>query len=180
MCILNIVIKIKKEKLFRKKIRKLQIELNSWSNRIVVLNKEQKKLLQNVLFVHNRTENALSLMIQLNTSQAIRGKTSSELMKGAMTHAKTEKVVSYLSFQKKIRIAKEFGIVKSYDIKLFNKLNDLRNDFAHFRFKNIKNDEEYYINSYELLVSVQKLIDNLVALQISETGMMPSPNIFGL
>jgi hypothetical protein len=167
---------INTEKQLKKKIRQLIIAINKESNKSRgALNKDQKKLLQNVLYVHNRVEHGLNLMITVKLVQPISGRSSIGLMMGALKHVRMRNIIDDITFTRKLKIAKDFGLLSSPDIRLFTSLNDLRNDFAHFKFNNIKNDLDYYHESYRLLLEAKNLVTILVAKFLVEENMTVSP-----
>ncbi len=144
----------------------------------VALKKDQKKLLQNVLYVHNSVEKGLNLMITTKLLQPIvskPGDKAEDLMKRVLKHVRTGQIVGMINFQRKLKIAKDFSLLSSSEIKTFSHLNDLRNDFAHFRSKNIKDDLVYYHNSYKLLLKARDLINSLVEKTLAEENMAVSP-----
>jgi len=172
------MVKLRTEKWYKKEIRHLIIGLNKELIKSIALNRDQKKLLQNVLYIHNSVEKGFNLMIVTKLVQPIAVKPSDEVEdvgKTALKHVRIDGVVSRISFQRKLIIAKDFGLLSSSEKKLFFRLNDLRNDFAHFRSKNIKDNLVYYHESYQLLLEARDLINILVAKILGEENMAVSP-----
>jgi hypothetical protein len=170
--------KSRTEKWYKKEIRHLIISLNKELIKSIALNRDQKKLLQNVLYIHNSVEKGLNLMIVTKLVQPIAVKPGDEgedVFLMALKHVRIGDVVSRISFQRKLKVAKDFELLLSSEVKIFSRLNDLRNDFAHFRSKNIKDDLIYYHESYQLLLEARDLINILVAKILAEENMAVSP-----
>jgi len=170
--------KSRTEKWYKKEIRHLIINLNKDLIKSIAPNRDQKKLSQNVLYIHNNVEKGLNLMIATKLVQPIAvkpGDKAKDVVKTALKHVRTSDVVGIINFQRKLKIVKDFGMLPSSEVKLFSRLNDLRNDFAHFRSKNIKDDLVYYYESYCLLLEARNLINALVEKTLAEEGMAVSP-----
>ena len=173
-----------RQKSVEKTIRNFRSKLQEYENKeIVKLNKRQKQLLQDVLYVHNKVEKGLNLCITLKTVSPISAnkKTLAEdLYTDALKHIHIAYLADQLSFRRKLEVAKKFDILNNKDVNHLNKLNDLRNNFAHFKSMKILDTDEYYTQNYELLVRAIHFHTILVALTISKTGMSPSPSEYGL
>lgn len=157
---------MKNEKIsFSKKINELiKILEVSESTDPYYLSSRLRKLRHYTLFVHNRIEQGMVVLITYNCIGKAKG-SHETIMQIVTGHVRVQSLLTNISFSRKLIILKGYKIIDKKQMKMFTKLNTLRNSFAHISSKVFhKTDEDNY-KSYKLLIKSLETMDEIITKQ---------------